>query len=109
MPNEDIITPQWSLPFTFTDDGDVLACEQDSDEEIQNNVFAILSYEPGELIASPTFGMYETTFAKDGTNLDALQQLITRWEPGAFEVISRDPMWFKTMVDTISIWRGSSA
>jgi hypothetical protein len=109
MANEDIITPQWALPFQFTDDGDVVACEQDSDEEIQNNVWAILSYEPGQLIANPDFGINEPTLRKGGVNLDALSQLITRWEPGATEVISRDPTWIKTMIDTITIWRQSGA
>jgi hypothetical protein len=109
MANEDIITPQWALPFQFTSDGDVLETEQGSDEEIQNNVWAILSYEPGELIANPDFGIYETTFRKGGTNIEAIRQLIVKWEPDADEIIERDPDWIKTMVETISIWRGSNA
>jgi hypothetical protein len=109
MANEEIITPQWALPFTFTDDGDVLACEQSSDEEIQNNVWTILSYEPGQMIANPDFGIPEPTFQKGGVNLDILSQLIVKWEPEATEVIRRDPMWFKTMVDTITVWRQSGA
>jgi hypothetical protein len=109
MANEDIITPQWALPFTFTDDGDVVACEQSSDEEIQNNVWTILSYEPGQLIANTDFGIMEPTFRKGGVNLDALSQLIVKWEPEATEVISRDPEWFRTLIDTITIWRQSGA
>ena len=109
MSNEDIITPQFALPFEFLSDGDVRLTEQGSDEEVQNNVWTILSYEPGQLIASPDFGTLQTVFSKDGTNLDSLQQIITKWEPNANEIIESDPNWFKNAIETITVRRDLSA
>ena len=108
MSISDIITPQWDLPFTFTGDS-VREIEQGSDEDIQNCIWVILSYEPGQLICNPDFGVLESVFRKSGTNLDVIRQAITRWEDRADELIDRDPNWYKTMIDTITIRRNPGA
>jgi len=104
MANEDIITPQWLLPFTFSENT-VLEVEQDEDQEIQQSVYAILSYEPGQLLCDARFGIPEPTFSKTGVNLEALSHTILYWEPRADEVIDRDPDWYKKLIDTITIRR----
>jgi hypothetical protein len=103
--NQNIITPHWSLPFQFTSDGSVLEVEQGSDPEIQNAIYAILSYEPGQLVCDPSFGMPEPTFRQFGVNIDALTKLIAAWEPRADEIIDRNPNWYMSLIDTITIRR----
>lgn len=104
MANEDILTPQWALPFQFVENT-VLEVEQGSDQEIQQAIYAILSYEPGQLTCEPTLGIPEPTFSKSGVDIQALSQIILHWEPRADEVIDRDPDWYRKLIDTITIRR----
>jgi hypothetical protein len=86
----------------------VLEVEQGSDGEIQQSVYAILMYEPGHLLCLPKFGMPEPTFSKAGVNISALSHTILQWEPRADELIDRDPNWYRTLIDTVTIRRNYS-
>jgi len=105
MANEHVITPHWELPFRFTKDGDALAVEQDSDSDIQNCVYAILAYQPGQLLCDPTFGMSDPSLKKVVMDLSSLSKLIIKWDDRAKEIIDRDPNWMRRLVDTISVRR----
>jgi hypothetical protein len=107
MANENIITPQLSLPFQFVDNT-ALEVEQGDDGEIQQAIYAVLAYEPGQLMCNPQFGVPEPTFAKAGVNIQALNTAILFWEKRADEILERDTQWYMKLIDTITIRRNYS-
>lgn len=101
-----IENPEIGLPFTFDiPNGSVGLVEQGSDVDITNRIWIALSYEPGQLVAIPEFGIPSQAFKKGGADLDLIDTVITRWIPEAHEIIDRDPNWFETLVDTITVRR----
>lgn len=105
-----IENPEFALPFAFDiDNNDVRYVEQDSDVDVANRIWTVLSYEPGMLTSDPSFGIPSQAFRKGGADLNAIQKAIERWVPGANELIERDPSWLATMVDNIQIREDSSA
>jgi len=105
MSNENIVTPHWQLPFQFTFDGSAVEIEQGSDNEIQQAIYAYLAYQPGQLMCYATFGMPDPTLKKGATNLTAVNNLLVGWDDRVDEIISRDPGWIQTLVDTVTIQR----
>lgn len=102
MSNSDIINPEVYLPLQFID-GDVQLIEQESDEDDQQRVYAILAYEPGQLAADPLFGTPSQVFSVGGVDLDALAQVVQSVDPSLSEVFSDDtPTWFSDLVQHIS-------
>lgn len=105
-----LINPEFEIPFTFDlSSGSVREIEQGTDEEIQQRVWAALSYEPGQLLADPDVGIPDQTFRLGGADLNLIQRILQKWVPDAQEVISRDPNWFQTLIDTITIRRDSQS
>jgi len=99
-----VINPEFDVPFTFDfNTGSVNEVEQGSDYDIANQIWALLTYEPGQLIAQPTLGIPDQSFSLNGANLDMIQRVIQKWIPGANELITRDPNWFQTLIDQIYI------
>lgn len=105
----DFDNPEFAIPFTFTSDGSALEIEVDSDAEIQQGVWTVLSYEPGQLLVDPQFGMPDQSFKKNGVDLDLLTTTIQRFDSRAVEVIEEDPLWFSTLVERIVIRRDPDA
>lgn len=104
-----IENPEFSIPFTFDfGNNDVQYVEQDSDVDVANRIWTVLSYEPGMLIVDPNFGVQDQTFKKGGADLDVIRQAIERYVPGANELIERDPNWLTTLIDTIQIREDTS-
>lgn len=101
-------SPHIRFPFTFTDDGEVLEVEEGSDLEVQQCAWAVLSYEPGQLIADPEFGTPSQVFKKNGVDIDQVRGIVERNDDRANEILERDPFWFETLVDTITIRRDTN-
>jgi hypothetical protein len=98
----DILNPEFGLPFTLTADGAV-EVEQGSPAEIAQCAFALLSVELGSMPDMPTFGIPSPLFRVGGQDITLLEQAITASDPRANIVISQDPNWISTLVQTISI------
>lgn len=104
-----IENPEFAIPFTFDfQNNDVQYVEQDSDVDIANKIWTVLSYEPNMLTVDPQFGIPSPAFRVGGANLNIIQKAIARYVPGANEFIERNPNWFQTLVDTIQIRSDSS-
>jgi len=101
-----IENPEFALPFAFDlANNTVQMVEQDSDVDIANRIWIALSYEPGMFDPIPDFGMPSPAFMKGGADLNVFEKTIRRWIPEANEIIDRNPNWFATLVDEISIRR----
>lgn len=96
-------TPEFLLPFQFLPGGSAIEIEQGSDTEIQQRVWCVLAYQLGQRADLPTFGLPEQTFIEGGANLDQIAEVITTWVPEATELISRDPNWIQSAIDTVTI------
>jgi hypothetical protein len=53
----------------------------------------------------PTLGIPSPAFRKGGADLSIIEKTIRRFVPEADDVIERNPNWFVTLVDQISIRR----
>jgi hypothetical protein len=101
-----IENPECSIPFQFDiPNGDIIMVEQGTDADVANRIWICLSYAPGVYTPDPTFGIPEPTFAKQGANLTLIEQTIRNNVPDANELITRNPDWFETLVDQITIQR----
>lgn len=103
--SDNIDTPEFKLPFMFTDDGSVLEVEQDSDQDVQQDAYVLCSYEPGQLTAVPEYGLPSQVFKVGGADLDVIQALIEQWDDRAVEIVEDNPAWFMDLVQIISIRR----
>ena len=105
MANENIVTPHWQVPFTFTSDGNALEIEQGSDNEIQQSAYGILGYEPGQLLCDASFGITDQALKRGGTDLNAVRNVLTNFDDRIDIVIDRDPNWIQSLVDTVTLRR----
>lgn len=103
------INPEFQVPFTFDfAAGSVVEVEQGDDNEIQQRVWTALSYQPGQLLYDATIGIEDQAFRLGGADLNLIERIVQKWVPDANEVITRDPNWFQTLVDTVTIRRDNS-
>jgi hypothetical protein len=100
-PLEVVDFPQFQLPFKFTPDGSTQEIEYNSVTEIQQAVWAILSYIKGQLMVDANFGVDDPTFAINGLDIDILLDQVTEYEPRANEFVVSNPDWWQTAVQTI--------
>lgn len=82
-------TPHLKWPLRF--EGDHMAVvEQDSIEEIEQCVEAIVRYPLGFRDELPEFGLSDQTFLQGGVNVEVVRAVIERWEPRVDLTISSD-------------------
>jgi hypothetical protein len=103
--NENIVTPHFQLPFQFTEDGNALEIEQGSDNEIQQSAYAILSYQPGQLVHDPTFGIPDPTLQKGGVNLTAVASALSSFDNRIDDILESDPSWVVTLIEVVNVRR----
>lgn len=82
------ITPKLSLPLRLDGTG-FAAVEQDSVDEVEQCVEAILRTPIGDHIDDPELGVPDVAFRSEGIAEDLLDA-IAEWEPRATIVISED-------------------
>lgn len=75
--------PHIAHPFTITASGRARLVEQDSIDEIAQNVYGILATRLGEWIDEPSFGLPEQIHRKGGADLDEIRAAVAEWEPRA--------------------------
>lgn len=76
--------------------------EQDSPEEIDACVFAVLNTPLGHRIDLPEFGTPDQAFRRGGADLAAIERTLAVWEPRADAVASRDPGRFVREAESVS-------
>jgi phage baseplate assembly protein W len=92
--------PHLRLPISF-EAGSVV--EQDSEQEILQNVRVILMYERGQRVDLPRFGVSDQALRQGGADLDEIIKAIADWEPRAVPILERNPGVLQTMIDEITI------
>lgn len=80
--------PHLALPFRV-ERGRAAVVEQDSDEDVEQCVEAVLRYRPGERPEAPDFGTPDQTHRQGGADLQELADAVSRWEPRA-HAVARD-------------------
>lgn len=79
-----IATPHFAVPFR-AENGSVAQVEQDSVEDIEDCVEAVLRTPEGSRVEVPDFGIPDATFEQLGPDLSAKTYLaaVDEWEPRA--------------------------
>lgn len=85
----DLLNPQFSLPFRLSGSG-VEEVEQDTADEVYQNVLTVLRYRLGDRDALPTFGIPDPVFQEGGIDLRRLTRAVQQWEPDATLDMIRD-------------------
>lgn len=94
--------PHIKLPFQLA--GSVVAVvEQDSPEEIEQNVEVILRYPLGFRPELPDFGVRDLTFAEGHPDLNEIQTAIALWEPRADALLESQPDLLDSLVAHVHI------
>lgn len=81
-------SPHFELPFRWGHDGHAPCVEQDSEEDIEQCVFAIINTPTGFRLESPTFGVRPMVLEENAPSLPLLQAAIAEWEPRAHAVLT---------------------
>jgi len=74
--------PRLSLPLRLEGEG-LATIEQDSIEDVAQGVYAVLSYERGERLEDPEFGIEDPTFEVEPIDTSPWLTQIDRYEPRA--------------------------
>lgn len=82
--------PHLALPIRLSADGSFETVDQDSLEEIAQNVEVLLLTEIGSRIEVPDYGVPSMVFATD-INDETILALIEEWEPRASAFIKEEP------------------
>lgn len=83
--------PHFDYPFRFSSQGHAVVVEQDSIEDIENCLLAIIKTEVGQRIELPQFGIQSPLFSLQPIPLDPIYNAVTDQEPRAIMVISQRP------------------
>lgn len=97
-------TPHFAFPFAFSGPKHSAAVvEQDSREEVEACVQAILSVERGAFLSIGDFGIPEQALREGGADLATISRAIALWEPRARALVEREPGLLETLIDTIRV------
>lgn len=94
--------PHFSFPFTFGDDGSVDVVEQDTYEEVEQNVVVLLLTQEGERVEVPSFGIRDLAFQVD-FDKQAIVDAAVEWDERAEVLIEENPGFFQGMVRDVQI------
>jgi phage baseplate assembly protein W len=84
----DIVNPHFKVPFTWGPRGSAEVVEQDSQEEVEQRIFAILNTRLGFRLEIPEFGLKDQLLTENGPSLTELEAAVLAWEPNAAYVLS---------------------
>lgn len=94
--------PQFDLPFRFVNGKEVVV-EQDSDEDVENCVEAILRTVQGDREDLPDFGILDMTFRPQPLNLDLVVADILANEPRAQVLIEQHPDIVSSLIARVQV------
>jgi phage baseplate assembly protein W len=84
MSNRAIAVPHFSLPLTLGVGGTFACVEQDSEEDIVQGVYVLLTTPLGRQIELPDYGYADQTFTPlPGIDVAAAQAAVEEWQPRA--------------------------
>ena len=96
--------PHIELPVRFDPSTRRLAAlEQDSIDEVTQNVSVVLRCQPGAREDEPDFGVPEQVFLERGVDLEEIARHVEEWEPRARLLLDRDPSSLTELVDMVGI------
>lgn len=84
------VNPHFQVPFAWDADGHAKVVEQDSTEEVQQCVEAIVRTPVGHRLELPTAGMPDMVFDQGGPLIGPVERAIANWEPRANVVLDLD-------------------
>lgn len=87
MPNNDFVAPHFRMPFEFGADGHAVCVEQDSPEDVEQCVYAVVLTTKGQRIELPDYGVPDQVFSEDGPDTEEYARAIEEWEDRAALVI----------------------
>lgn len=98
-------TPHFDHPFRLTPAGHAVTVEQDSIEEIESCLVAILLTERGERIELSDFGSDSLLFKLQPLKVEDLYSTLSEQEPRALPVISQavDPVRYLSALVEIDV------
>jgi phage baseplate assembly protein W len=94
--------PHFGYPFRFKG-GQAVVVEQDSPEDVENCVLAILKTRQGTRLDVPGFGVRELEFVKDSVRLKYIQDALNSWEPRAEYDITSQPDKLERMLARVTV------
>jgi hypothetical protein len=83
----DIVNPHFKVPFSWGPRGSAEVVEQDSPEEVEQRVFAILNTRLGFRLEIPEFGLKKQLLTENGPSLTEIEAAVLAWEPNASYVL----------------------
>lgn len=99
----DIVTPQFALPFRLGDDDQPLEVEQDSAEEVASCVETLMRTPIGFLEEEPDYGIIDPTFEEGAVDIVELQSAISQWEERADALIDEQPDFLDQLARRVTI------
>lgn len=97
-------TPKLAVPFRLNHTAKrAVVVEQDSLEEVEQCVVALLRTPLGWRPENPEFGVADQAFGEGGADLNEIQNAIAQHEPRAEIHIDRDPTILTSMVDEVNV------
>jgi phage baseplate assembly protein W len=92
-----------ALPISLTADGAFRVVDEDSPQELQQNVAQILRTRTGERLATPEFGIADPAFT--GLDVEVALSLVEQWEPRATAELVEQVLVGGTQTSTINVQR----
>lgn len=84
----DFIDQHFAVPFKFgANGGPALVVEQDSDDDIEQCIEAIVRTIRGQRLELPDFGIADPVLQEGGPDIGDISRAIEHWEPRAHTVI----------------------
>jgi hypothetical protein len=96
-------TPHFAFPMRRAPDGSVAVVEQETVDEIEACVLAIVYTRAGQLDDQPDFGISEYTFMQQPISREQVVEEILRTEERATLLVEEEPDRFDVLVDRLTI------
>lgn len=100
MPDPQV--PHLRVPIRF-EAGRAALVEQDTQEEIEQCVEAIIRYPLGYRLDQPDFGVADPAFSQAPVGTEDLEAAIMTWEPRADALLEENPDSLDSLVDRIRV------
>lgn len=98
------VVPHLAFPFRVEPSGEVATLEQDSLDEIAQNVEVLLRYRAGDLIENLDFGVTDLTFTVGTAAVrEAIIAQVALWEPRATVLIDAAPDTFDELIEHVVV------
>lgn len=100
--SDDVQVPHFAFPFRFGSAGAAVVVEQDTHEEIEQNVKVLVLTELGERMEVPDFGIDDLVF-QTGVDEAAIAQQAREWDDRAEVVMAEEPDRINAMIRNLLI------